>query len=94
MPRGRAGDDHGEMAGLDVGAKYGKDRTLGNVLQFDRILEVVEEENRVQQFPSGREREGKCVRQGGQAIPLLRVPTVSGQVIPAFHVPASGKRIA
>ena len=71
VPGGRAGDDHREMAGLDVGAKDGKDRPLGNVLKFNRILEVVEEKNGVQQVPPRREREGEGVRKGGKTVPFL-----------------------
>src|SRR3970282_2576614 len=74
------------MAGLDVGAKDGKDLRVGNVLEFNRILDVVEEENRVPKVSSRCKGEGEGVRQGGKAIPLLRVPTVGGEDIPAFHV--------
>src|SRR3990172_12451531 len=82
------------MAGLDVGAKDGKDRPVGNVLEFNRILDVVEEENRVPKVSSRCKGEGEGVRQGGKAIPLLRVPTVGGQEIPAFHVSLGAQVLA
>jgi hypothetical protein len=82
------------MAGLDVGAKDGKDRPVGHVLEFNRILEVVEEENRVQQVPSRCEGKGKGVRQGGKPIPLIRVSTVGGEEISAFHVSEGAETLA
>src|SRR3990172_2753926 len=82
------------MAGLDIGAKDGKDRPVGNVLEFNRILDVVEEENRVPKVSSRCKGEGDGVRQGGKAIPLLRGPTVGGQEIGELDVSLGAQVLA
>jgi len=87
-------EEHRKVAGLDIGAKDGKHRPLGHALEFPRILEVVEEEDRIEKVPRRREREREGVHERGEAVPIGGAPLVGGENLTAPRDAEGGQAVA